>query len=61
MSSPAVRHLSRLLGDPPGTVAAVRELIARVRAEPSVVVQGLVEEALASVLALRYCNKSLFF
>ena len=51
MSSPAVRRLSRLLGDPPGTGGsglAAPALVARVRANPNAVMRGLVAEALAS-------------
>jgi hypothetical protein len=53
MSSPAIRRLSRLLGDPPGgqtgdREATVAELLQRVRTDPNAVVRGLVAEALAS-------------
>ena len=65
MSSPAARHLSRLLGDPPGALPATTELVRRLRANPNVVVQGLVAEALASddvtslEAALRFINERL--
>ena len=48
MSSPAARHLSRLLGDPPGASSQEPKLIARVRSQPNIVVERLVGEALAS-------------
>jgi len=48
MPNPAARHLSRLLGDPPGALAATPDLIGRLRANPNRVVEGLVAEALAS-------------
>ena len=49
MSSAAARRLSRLLGDPPGApLPEAAALIARVRADPAAVAEGLVAEALAS-------------
>jgi hypothetical protein len=49
MPSAAERRLSRLLGDPPGAPAPQAErLVARVRADPAAVAEGLVTEALAS-------------
>lgn len=53
MPGPAVRRLSRLLGDPPAAAASepaptTAALVARVRANPNTVVHGLVAEALAS-------------
>lgn len=49
MSSAAARRLSRLLGDPPGApLPEAADLIARVRADPAAVAEGLVAEALAS-------------
>ena len=49
MSSAAARRLSRLLGDPPGApLPEAARLIARVRADPAAVAEGLVAEALAS-------------
>ncbi len=49
MSSAEARHLSRLLGDPPGAPGIeAAGLVARVRADPHAVADGLVTEALAS-------------
>ena len=49
MSSAEARRLSRLLGDPPGApVVEAAGLVARVRANPATVADGLVAEALAS-------------
>ena len=49
MSSAEARRLSRLLGDPPGApVLEAAGLVARVRANPATVADGLVAEALAS-------------
>ena len=49
MSSAEGRRLSRLLGDPPGAPGLeAAGLVARVRANPAAVADGLVAEALAS-------------